>query len=235
LAKPHNSKSTLIVKSVSGGKKNIPMFFGHAAGPARLLNPDLPPICRCVVSSQPAIFTASQSLAQGTQTFIADPTGTVSGALGVFQWSTRFSGFQQYRIEKTEWHIVPIRQNVGTVTSSQAPGIAIAWIDNDPNAGAPSQAVALASMPRARIVLNSDKQHEISYTANEPQDLNLADISLPPTHDTGGGILNDGQHCMNIYTDNGFFGLDVGSGSGTVQLLYVQAHYHVAFYGIGGV
>lgn len=197
--------------------------------------PDLVPLCRCLVSSTQALFNAIGAIGQGTTTYVADPSGNATNSLEVFQWSTRFSGFQQYRIVKTTWVLTPLRTAVGTgsLASDKMAGYAIAWIEDSPQSGAPSQAVALATYPRKRVIFDSETIHEIPYGTNEPGDLNLSDINSAPTHIVGNSVTL-GQHCLQMYTDNGFFGLDSNFSSGTRPLVGVQAIYDVEFFGIGG-
>jgi hypothetical protein len=224
-----------LVSKVGGVKTKTMSMFSSRSGRAPL-SPDLPPLAKTRICSQPAIFNAVNSVGQGTNSYVCDPSGGAPGSLGVFQWSTRFSGFQQYRVTNTEWILRALRTNIGTVTSSQCAGVAVAWIDDDPQAGVPSQAAALASNVRALINLNGEGHHMVTYTSNEAQDLNLTDISLSPAHVVGNGVINAGQHCLQVYTDNGFYGLDSGlPGTGSTPLIWIQAIYDVEFYGIGGV
>jgi hypothetical protein len=240
-----NARSNLrVIKTALGGKTSSAlMTMGKVFSSAiprgmPMLAPDLVPLCRCIVSSTLAIFNAVLALGQGTSTFVADPSGTATNALGVFQWSTRFSGFQQYRLRKTEWKLTPLRtfQNTSGSVGNLIPpgGYSIAYIEDDPQAGAPSQAVALASYPRARVIHNSTEVHTVSFASNEPSDLDLSDISTPPNKIVA-GVVNQGAHCLQLYTDDGFFGLNTSAASGTQHLIGVQALYDIEFFGIGGV
>jgi len=230
-----NSRSNLRVTKAFGGKSAANALMSHpnrmVASPT-FMAPDLVPLCRVLVSSTLALFNGVAAIDQGTTTYVCDPTGVATNSLGVFQWSTRFSGFQQYRVRSTKWVLTPLRTK--TAVDTAIAGYAIAFIEDDPQAGAPSQAVALASYPRARVIFNSEKISTIDYGTNEPTDLDLSDINTPPTKIVGTSI-NQGQHCLNLYTDNGFFGLNFITSSGTFPLIGVQAIYDIEFFGIGGV
>jgi hypothetical protein len=224
-----NNKSMLRSVTLPKPKAKAAMTARSAQAGSRFMAPDLVPIFRGKISSTLAVFNGISALQQGTTTYVADPTGNATNALGVFQWSTRFSGFQQYRIRSTEWVLTPIRYNL----TMDTPGYTIGFVEDDPQAGAASQAVALASFPRARVCHQSLKPLMITYGTNEPGDLDLSDINTPPNKIVNGSI-NQGQHCLNLYTDQGFFGFQAPA-SGTIPLIGVQAIYDVEFFGIGGV
>jgi hypothetical protein len=233
-----NTRANLRVKG-KGGKRvsnTLMLFPNSSASPSHqrampaYMAPELVPVCRVLVSSTLAIFNGLTSVTAGSQSYVADPTGNATNALGVFQWGTRFSGFQQYRLRSTEWKLIPLRQaSSGDINS----GYAIAFVEDDPQAGAASQAVALASYPRARVILNSETIHTVTYDSNEPSDLDLSDINTPPNKIVNGSV-HQGGHCLNVYTDNGFFGFDTNA-SGTIPLIGIQAIYDIEFFGIGGV
>jgi hypothetical protein len=231
----HNSKSTLRVTKTLGGKKTSSalMLHGQRAMSPAFMAPDLVPLCRVKVSSTLAIFNGFGVLNQGTNTYVADPTGNATNALGVFQWGTRFSGFQQYRLRSTEWVITPLNAT-SAPQAAIMPGYAIAFVEDDPQAGAASQAVALASYPRARVPFGNHPCAHITYDSNEPGDLDLSDINTPPNKIVNGSV-KQGGHCLNIYTDNGFFGFNPDFNTNTFQLLGIQAVYDIEFFGIGGV
>jgi hypothetical protein len=193
----------------------------------------LRPVCRVEVMGDTIAIPFSGTIGVLSQTFVCDPTGTAPNSLAVNNWSNRFSGFQQYRVRSTTWIVVPLRTNVGTTTSSQAPGHIGIWVQDTPQTGAPTTNQFLQANRRF-VLCNQERIERITYTTNEPQDLNLADISLPPSHVTGSGV-ELGQHALQLYGDNNNTGI-TGIGTGvTVSLFSVTPIYDIEFFGIGGV
>jgi hypothetical protein len=191
----------------------------------------LKPVCRTEIMSAPANVVFNATLGVLSSTFVADPSGSAANALTVDTWLQRFGGFQQYRVRSTRWIIVPLRTNVGTTTSSQQPGHIGFWIEDTPQIGAPTTTQFLQAN-RRYMLANQEKIEHLVYDTNEPQDLNLSDISTSPTHVVGSGV-ELGQHCLQLYGDDTHTGL---ADSGATNVLFtVTAVYDVEFFGIGGV
>jgi hypothetical protein len=193
----------------------------------------LRPIARVEVMSATRTVTYQGSVGVLSATVVADPTGTATNSLGVQSWSTRFAAFQQYRIRNTKWILTPIRPLVGTTTSSQGPGHVAAWIQDSPQAGPPTTTEFLQAN-RKCLVINTDKVDVMSYSTNEPQDLNLTDIFLPPSHVTGSSI-STGQHAYMLYGDNTLTGMLGYPSTGFTAVFTITAVYDIEFFGVGGI
>jgi len=193
----------------------------------------LRPVCRVEVMSRSTLVLFNGTVGVLSTTFVCDPTGNAAGSLYVNNWASRFSGFQQYRVRSTRWMVVPLRTNVGTTTSSQAPGYIGVWVQDTPQTGPPTTNQFFEANRRF-VLCNQERIESVTYTTNEPQDLNLSDISLPPSHVTGAGV-ELGQHAFQLYGDNVSTGI-TGIGTGiNVGLFSVTAIYDIEFFGIGGV
>jgi len=193
----------------------------------------LRPVVRCEIMSVTRQVTLSNTTGILSSTNVADPTGNATNACAVSSWNTRFFGFQQYRIRSTRWIIVPVRTNVGTTTSSQCPGHVGIWVEDSPQTGSPLTAQFLQAN-RRMMLCNTEKIESIEYATNEPQDLDLSDIAVAPTHTTG-SVLQQGQHCLQIYGDNTYTGISGFPASGYTVLYTVTCVYDIEFFGIGGV
>jgi len=193
----------------------------------------LRPIARVEVMSVTRTNTFNGSIGVLSATCVADPTGTATDALGVDNWANRFNGFQQYRIRKTKWILCPVRPNVGTTTSSQGPGCVGMWIQDSPQTGPPTTAQFLEAN-RKMIPVNTDRVETLEYATNEPQDLNLSDISSPPSHIVNTSI-DQGQHCFQLYGDDTLTGMVGYPNSGFTPVFAITALYDIEFFGVGGV
>jgi hypothetical protein len=193
----------------------------------------LRPIARVEVMSQTQPITYQGSLGVASATVVCDPTGVATDALPVDAWNSRFAGFQQYRVRSTKWILTPIRTNVGTTTSSQGAGCVGIWVQDTPQVGGPTP-TTFQQANRKLIPINTDKTEVLTYTTNEPQDLNLSDIFLPPTHITG-ATLQQGQHAFQLYGDTTLTGLAGYPGSGFTPIFCITAVYDIEFFGVGGV
>jgi len=196
---------------------------GHA-----FMAPGLRPIASAKIMGTNFVMYAN-SLSIIAYSHVADPTGIASGARGVQAWANRFAGFQQYRVRSTTWEIIPIRQNVGTTTSSQAAAGFEVWIGDDPSVGTPTL-FQMNDNNRTFVHLNTDKITRITYKTNEPQDLNLSAIGTPPSHVSGTSVV-EGQHCLQCFGDQTYCALqdDVAG----LQVAIVRPIYDVEFFGIG--
>ncbi len=216
--------------------RNVKLAAALRAGPiARMgpgghafMAPGLRPIARAKIMGTNFVMYAN-SLSVIAYSHVCDPTGIASGARGVQAWANRFAGFQQYRVRSTTWEIIPIRQNVGTATSSQAAAGFEVWIGDDPSVGTPTL-FQMNDNNRTFVHLNTDKVTHITYTTNEPQDLNLSPIGTSPSHVSGTSVV-EGQHCLQCYGDQTYCGLqnDVAD----LQVAIVRPIYDVEFFGIG--
>jgi len=193
----------------------------------------LRPIARLEIMSNTRTITLNGTIGQCAATVVCDPTGVATNSLPVQSWSTRFAGFQQYRVRSTKWILTPIRPLVGTATSSQGPGHVAVWVQDSPQAGSPTTTEFLQAN-RKNVVVNSDHIDVLTYTTNEPQDLNLTDIFLPPSHITGSSI-STGQHAYMVYGDNSLTGLLGYATSGFIALFTITAVYDIEFFGVGGI
>jgi hypothetical protein len=209
---------------VAGTVVGVPMGM-NAAG--------LRPIARVEVMSQTQPITYQGSLGVASATVVCDPTGIATDSLPVDSWNSRFAGFQQYRIRSTKWLLTPIRTNVGTTTSSQGAGCVGIWIQDSPQVGGPNP-TTFQQANRKLITINSDRTETLVYTTNEPQDLNLSDIFLPPIHITGASF-SQGQHAFQLYGDTTLTGLAGYPGSGFTPIFCITAIYDIEFFGVGGV
>jgi hypothetical protein len=198
-----------------------------------MMEPGLRPIARLEIMSTTRIINFNGGIGVLTATAVADPTGTAANSLGVDSWMTRFGGFQQYRIRKTKWILVPLRTNVGTGTSSQGPGHVGVWIQDTPQTGAPTTSQFFQAN-REMVLCNTDHIKAIEYATNEPQDLNMSDISLPPSHVTGAGV-ELGQHCYQTYGDIANTGMTGWPGTSATPAFSITALYDIEFFGVGGV
>jgi len=199
-----------------------------AVGGRAFMAPGLRPIAKARIFGTNFVMYAS-SLSIVAYTHVADPTGIASGARGVQAWANRFAGFQQYRIRSTTWEIIPIRQNVGTTTSSQAAAGFEVWLDDDPSSGTPTL-FAMNDNNRTFVHLNTDKITRIVYHTNEPQDLDLSPIGSPPSHSVGSTVV-EGQHCLQCFGDQTYCALqnDVAD----LQVAIIRPIYDIEFFGIG--
>jgi len=194
----------------------------------------LRPVCRVEVMSQTRHVTFLSSTGVLSSNNVCDPTGIATDALGVDSWNSRFAGFQQYRVRSTRWILVPLRTLVGTTTSSQAGGHVGVWVQDSPQAGSPNQ-TTFQQANRKFVLINQERIESIAYTTNEPQDLNLSDIFLPPTHITGATLVQ-GQHCLQIYGDDTLTGIvGISSAAGYVPMFSITAVYDIEFFGVGGI
>jgi len=194
--------------------------------------PRLRPVSRVKIASvcKPVNWLVATGIAAAT--FVADPTNSAAFAMQVFNWPNRFAGFQQYRIRSTEWQLVPLRK-LGTSalsTFAQVSGYVYCWINDEPQVGVPTNNAMLTTDPRAIAHCNSDKVHRITYTTNEPQDLNLTQVGGAPVHITGNVGLELGQHAFQVYGD------DVNTGINNtlnITLFTVRCIYDIEFFGVG--
>jgi len=211
---------------------NSVMRMMHAVtGNPAFMAPNLRPVARVQVSSSKTIAYYTNASTALFSTFVCDPTGIASNSLGVTGWSTRFAGFQQYRVRKTEWHIIPTRVNIGTTTSSQLSGWIGYWIEDSPQTGAPVTSDFQKANVKV-IMANCDHQTVHTMETNEPQDLNLSDIFVPPSHVTG-SVIQQGQHCLQLYGDSTNTALV--SGGANAAMFGVFCIYDIEFFGVGGV
>jgi hypothetical protein len=210
-----------------------PLLAGSVVGAAGPLGPGLRPIARLEVMSETRHITFNGTVGVLSSTNVCDPTGIATDALAVNGWSNRFGGFQQYRIRSTKWVLVPLRTNVGTTTSSQAPGHVGMWIQDTPQAGNPATPNFLEAN-RRMILCNQERIEYMTYATNEPQDLNLSDIQTPPSHITNASI-QQGQHCCQVYGDDTVTGILGLPNSGFIPLFSLTAVYDIEFFGVGGV
>jgi len=198
------------------------------------MGPNIRPIARVEIPSDPFEVNFETVAGWARASLVANPTSTSfsSGVqqMGVSSWNNRFSGFQQYRIRNVKWLIIPHRPLVGTTTSSQMGGFFAAWLEDNPGIGAPTSTDFDAANWRP-VIVNSDRTHLIEYQSNEPQDLNLIDISTPPNHIVN-STLQVGQHALQIYGDGPSSGLANGV---DVALATVRAVYDIEFFGVGGL
>jgi hypothetical protein len=207
------------------------MRNGHQSGQANSLVPHaLKPVARVKVMSLNVPVVVDPSSTFIAQSFVADPTGGAPNSVNVSGWTSRFQGFQQYRIRSTTWEVIPMRALVGTATSSQAGGAVDVWFEDTPQIGVPST-VQDAQANRRIVLVNTDTVHRETYSTNEPQDLNLTDIDSAPSHAVG-SALQLGQHCLQMYGDALTLGLTTTTES--VQLFVVRCIYDLEFFGIGG-
>jgi hypothetical protein len=201
--------------------------------PMGLNTPGLRPIARVEIMSETAPVTIYNPVQVLSSAVVADPTGTATDALPVNDWANRFQGFQQYRIRSTKWILTPIRPVVGTATATQAPGAIGYWIQDTPQAGPPT-ANDFLQANRRLMCINTDREAVITYSTNEPQDLNLSDIDQPPSHITG-STIQQGQHALLIYGDAPNTNLVGFPTSGYSNVVLVTAIYDIEFFGVGGV
>jgi len=195
--------------------------------------PGLRPVARVQIMSDIATTTIYGPTGILASTNVADPTGNATDARPVYGWNNRFGGFQQYRIVSTRWIITPIRQLVGTTTSSQCPGHVGIWIMDSPQTGAPNS-TQFRESNCLHLLVNTDRIEKVTYTTNEPQDLNLTDISSAPSHVIAGTVTL-GQHCLQIYGDTTYTGIGNVPATGYTPLFTVRAVYDIEFFGVGGV
>lgn len=211
-----------------------PAVMGVVVGvPVGMSAAGLRPIARVEIMSEtePVTFLGSTGVCQSSS--VADPTGIATNALGVNGWANRFSGFQQYRLRSTRWILVPLRTLVGTVTSSQVGGHVGIWIQDSPQVGNPGP-TEFQQANRKFVLINQEKIEHLVYSTNEPQDLNLSDIALPPTHTTG-ATLQQGQHAFQVYGDDTITGIIGLPNNVYTPLFTLTAVYDIEFFGVGGV
>jgi hypothetical protein len=219
---PQKTAQTGPAAAVAGG--------GHVVGKPSFMAPGLRPIARAMIQSRTIQIQWNASLGAVFETFQADPVGTSTfRPIPVDNWTNRFAGFQQYRIRATHWEVIPLRANVGTATSSQAQGFVQVWI-NDTSTGASPTPVEAAKVNSEIVHANTDKVLKMTYSTNEPQDLNLTDINSSPSH-VDNGALFTGQHDLLIYGDSSTTGLV--NGSLNVALYSVRCYYDIEFFGVG--
>jgi hypothetical protein len=224
------SKSTASAQSAVQAQAQVGVVVGMPQG---MNASGLRPIARVEVMSQTQPITYQGSLGNVSSTVVCDPTGVATDSLPVDAWNSRFAGFQQYRVRSTKWILTPIRTNVGTTTSSQGAGCVGIWIQDTPQAGGPAP-TGFQQANRKLVPINTDRTETLVYTTNEPQDLNLSDIFVPPSHITGTSI-QQGQHAFQLYGDTTLTGMAGFPGTGFTPIFCITAIYDIEFFGVGGV